>query len=265
MTRFVQLLTVLCCLYFSELSLADGKTVNLKNEVDKTDRTEHAEDGQTEQGQVEAVDSSTINAEQRKDRAPQKNSLPSALAEPETTQPAPVPCPPGEMNLEKEQNDKTTTKEPRWKRRLLTSIERNPEAWKTKLETIMESEGDSYSEKKYKSYRARLVIGSILTPLGGVAMGAFAGWGLSAIVLFPSHAFDEKRHRVILFSGLASGAAILSIGIPLMITGMIGSKRQQVLKMKKEILGSDSDVNICLSLQFDPSTSTAGLMLKSTF
>ena len=76
-----------------------------------------------------------------------------------------------------------------------------------------------------------------------------------------SEEYQTKRRAAL--SLLTGGIVGIAIGIPLLVSGIRGRKRQSYLKRKDEILATLSTVRV--GLTFDPSTNSGGLSLSATF
>lgn len=100
-----------------------------------------------------------------------------------------------------------------------------------------------FDEAKYNRYVARIVFGSLATA-GGFALllasGFYALGAAGGLAMFgycggeddcrEETAEEERRFRVRAWTTLAFGAASFGIGVPLIVTGAIGRRRQVALR-----------------------------------
>jgi hypothetical protein len=70
---------------------------------------------------------------------------------------------------------------------------------------------------------------------------------------------------VALWTMFITGIAGIGIGVPLLITGMRGKNRQEVLRRKDEILAPFDPATATLSLFAEPQGGGGGLRLNVTF
>jgi hypothetical protein len=156
-----------------------------------------------------------------------------------------------------------------------------------RLKRAMDREGPDFSEEAYESYRKRVGGGIVLVALGAVGLVGTIFYGLYVMVTDAStisteereHAeeddlnkatdgeFGEPHQRVALWSMFIGGITGIAVGVPLLVTGMQGKKRQDILRKKDEILAPFDPyaVTASLSLFTDSAGNVGGLRLRVTF
>jgi hypothetical protein len=215
--------------------------------------------------------------------------IPPANATPEPlwgTPPAPLPTSATPAPAAAQAPAGTQLLSPRDLRRRIIRHEREVE----RLKRAMDREGPEYSEEAYQSYRSRSVGGVVLVALGGVGIVGTIFYGLYVMVTDASTVSAEEREkaqdgdgedlnsatdgefgepgqRIALWSMFIGGIAGLAVGVPLLVTGMQGKKRQDILRKKDEILAPFDPyaITASLSLFADSQGNVGGLRLKVTF
>jgi len=150
----------------------------------------------------------------------------------------------------------------------------------TRLNRVMEREGPEYSEEMYESYRNRKGAGIALVAIGGVGLVCTLVYGFMVIISdafsYDSESDDphdddgrlgEPRQRAALWTMLLTGITGIAVGVPLLVTGMQGKKRQDILRRKAEILAPFDPfaVTASLSLFTDSEGNVGGLRLRVVF
>jgi len=216
--------------------------------------------------------------------AAQPGDIPPASADPEPlwgTPPAPLPTSATPDSAATPAPADPQQPVPRDVRRRMIRHERDI----TRLNRAMDREGPEYSEEMYESYRSRMTGGIVLLALGGASIVCTFIYALYVIVndvatsVTYSEDGEEQHHeeddgrigepgqRVALWSMFIGGITGIAIGVPLLITGMQGKKRQDVLRRKDEILAPFDPyaITASLSLFTDSQGNVGGLRLKVTF
>jgi hypothetical protein len=199
--------------------------------------------------------------------------VPAWTLEPAAPQAAAEAAPPAAANA----NPSTY---PRDVRRRIARHERDV----ANLRRAMEIEGPEYSEEAAESYRNRLAGGVVLVAIGAVGVvtlifGSFV-IGIQDIATsteaerndddgsdYTDGRLGEPHQRVVLWSALIAGVTGISVGVPLLVTGRKGKKRQELLRRKEEILAPFDPfaATARLTLFADSEGRAAGLRLQVTF
>jgi hypothetical protein len=156
-----------------------------------------------------------------------------------------------------------------------------------RLQKVMSIEGPEFDEVKYESYRNQKGAGVALVAIGGVGLVSMIIYGFYVIVSDISTSLDsscdseydssdcsssehddgrlgEPRQRAALWAMLITGVAGIGIGVPLLVSGMRGKNRQEILRRKDDILAPFDPATATLSLFADPEGG-GGLRLRVTF
>ena len=128
-----------------------------------------------------------------------------------------------------------------------------------RLRAVMAAEGAEYSSEKYRGYRARMITGAVLTAVGGLAF--ITGIVYGAVTIFQEIEADHmyggdepslfEERRIVLHSLFWGGLCGLAIGIPVMVSGLKGRNRQNLLRDKDSIIREGTDIRV--GLGYDPS------------
>lgn len=150
----------------------------------------------------------------------------------------------------------------------------------TRLNRVMDIEGPEFDEERYDSYRNQKAGGIALVAVGGVSLISMVFYFF--YVLFDDAAdyendesypdrteeddsrLGEPRQRAALWTMLITGVTGIAVGVPLLITGSRGKKRQDLLRRKDEILAPFDPATASLSL-FASTGGGGGLRLQVTF
>ena len=149
------------------------------------------------------------------------------------------------------------------------------------LHAAMAIEGHEYSRKNDASY-VFWITGGALLEVGGVAAlisSYMFGWiarsggggfydGCDAFLdeeCAESDEREEKRARTNAWVLLSVGLVAVAVGIPLIIKGAKGHKRQKLLKRKAEILGTVRLDGLTFAAYPSRNGSAGGLMLSGSF
>ena len=144
-----------------------------------------------------------------------------------------------------------------------------------KLHKIMAAEGADFSQVKYDRYMARFGGGLALVIVGGFALvGSLlsAGAAFSEGVNWGSHEGPDpeeeaaaRKYRITAYVLMACGIISLGTGIPIMILGSKGRRRQNYLRRKDQILEGYPTAKVALSLYGDPLTKSGGMAMTLVF
>ncbi|MCK9459006.1 MAG: hypothetical protein M0R80_05145 [Proteobacteria bacterium] len=142
------------------------------------------------------------------------------------------------------------------------------------LDEVIAEEGPEYSERKYRRYVGRIVWGAVFVAVGAAGFVYGIAYGMSVFFSdFGDHDDGEGDANEdndlgpkgtglgTFFGGLAS----IAIGVPILISGFRGKKRQKVLRRADEIRAPFDPFEITATLHVDPRTGSAALALSAAF
>jgi hypothetical protein len=158
-----------------------------------------------------------------------------------------------------------------------------------RLERVMAVEGNEFSEEKWEAYKNQKAGGIVFIAIGGAGLIATIIYGLKVIVQDATESwctdssYDESydsstsstchdhdgrlghpAQRVALWTMFITGITGIAVGVPLLVSGSQGKKRQELLRRKDDILAPFDPATATLSLFADPQGG-GGLRLKVEF
>jgi len=141
------------------------------------------------------------------------------------------------------------------------------------LDEVVEKEGPEFSQRKYRRHIGRIVWGAVFVAVGAAGFVYGIAYGMSVFFSdFGDHGDGEGDTAEnndlgpkgtglgTFFGGLAS----IAIGVPILISGVRGKKRQKVLRRADEIRAPFDPFTVSASLIFDPGRG-GGLVLRAAF
>jgi len=151
-----------------------------------------------------------------------------------------------------------------------------------RLERVMQIEGNEFSEEKFETYRSRKAGGITLVAIGGASLVFTLIYGFYVCMDSISDnswydddddtyepegdgRFAKAPQRAALWIAFATGLTGIAVGVPLLVSGSRGKKRQELLRRKEEILAPFDPATASLSLFADPHGGGGGLRLEVRF
>jgi hypothetical protein len=147
---------------------------------------------------------------------------------------------------------------------------------RARLERVIAIEGSRFSQEKYHRYAGMVAGGAVLSALGAVGLVTTIGYWVHTVGDDAADELDEsgdedddgrigdRRDRAVMWSCFLGGIVGLGIGMPLLILGGGGLRRQKLLRDRHEVY-EPIEPTAKLTLFTDSAGSPAGVRLDVRF